>query len=76
MRARLGLVVSLVVVIVLGLLTYLQARSSLAGSREFNQWLGITASNKTWLWLLSIMVMGGSVGYLISKLVKRKTSGG
>jgi len=56
--------------IVLGLMTYPEARSSLAGSREFNQWLGITVSNKTWLWLICLLIVGGCLGYIVSKGLK------
>jgi len=57
---------------VVGVLVYWQARSSLAGSREFNQWLGITSSNKTWLWLLCMIVIGYCIGFIIYKKVVKK----
>jgi len=58
--------------IVLGSMTYHLARSSLAGSREFNQWLGITASNKTWLWLMCVLVIGSCIGYIVYKILKKR----
>ncbi len=43
----------------------------MSGDNEFNQWLGITTSNKTWLWLMCMLVIGGCLGYLAIKLPKR-----
>jgi hypothetical protein len=68
------LVTSLLVTTVLGLTTYPVARYSLAGSREFNQWLGVTTSNKTWLWLISILIIGGCLGYIVRKLAWKRKS--
>ena len=56
----------------LGVILYLQARSSLAGTREFNQWLGITSSNKTWLWLICMLIIGACIGYITITLYNRR----
>ena len=61
----------------IGLMTLDQARLTLAGAREFDQWLGITSSNKTFLWLVCMVVIGLCIGYLVYKIPKKlKSKGG
>ncbi len=43
----------------------------MSGDREFDQWLGITISNKTWLWLMSVLVIGGCLGYIAYKIPRK-----
>lgn len=46
----------------------------LRGDFEWDEWLWTTYSNKTWLWFVSMMVIGGSVGYLMYKATTRFVS--
>lgn len=63
--------VSLLITIVVGVLSYHIAVPALAGSYEFNQWLGVTSSNKTWVWLMSMLVIGGCIAYIITHYYRK-----
>jgi len=41
-----------------------QAVDIIAGGREFTEWIGITLSNKTWMFYGCMVAIGGSVGYV------------
>ena len=43
---------------------YKEAAGIMLGDREFDEWMGIQASNKTVLWLLTLMVIGGCLTYI------------
>ncbi|MBA7665394.1 hypothetical protein ES703_73464 [subsurface metagenome] len=49
---------------------YPEAKNTMLGGREFDQWLGLTLSNKTWLWLFCTVAIGGSVGFILWKVSK------
>ena len=41
-----------------------EAVEIIAGGHEFTDWIGITMSNKTWMFYGCMVVIGGSAGYL------------
>lgn len=70
-RKGLALGLSLTAAMWFGILTHPKAVDALAGALEFDQWLGITSSNKTWLWLICMVVIGCCLGYLSMRLYKK-----
>lgn len=53
-------------------MTFPRAVSTLSGELEFNRWLGITSSSKSWLWFICMVVIGGCLGYIIYRLSRKK----
>jgi len=41
-----------------------EAANIIAGGYEFTDWIGITLSNKTWMFYCCMVAIGGCVGYV------------
>ena len=52
-------------------MTYHSSVQLMVGESEFHRWMFFSVSNKTVLFFLSMGLIGGSVGYIIAKSVKR-----
>jgi len=72
---RVLVVVSLVVLAAGTFLSYTTAKEIMCGDRIMQKfppgYLGLTMSNKNWLLLILLAVIGGSLGYIVYKVVKR-----
>ena len=52
-------------------IAHLKAVQIMRGDYEFDQWMYLVVSNKTFLWLVSISLIGGSTGLVCYKLAKK-----
>jgi len=66
-------------IVVLGVATFLSYSTSkmiMCGDRIMQNYppgyLGLTMSNKNWLLLIALMVVGGCVGYILYAIIKKK----
>ena len=46
------------------------------GTREFDEWMNLTVSNKHWLLAFALGTIGGCVGWIAYRLMKRGSPAG
>ena len=69
-------IVGFVVLVVGTFLSYPTSRMIMCGDRIMQNYppgyLGLTMSNKNWLLLMALLVIGGCLGYILYTIIKRK----
>ena len=69
-------IVGFVAVVVGTFISYPVSKMIMAGDRIMQNYppgyLGLTMSNKNWLLLIALLVIGGCVGYILYSLIKRR----
>ncbi len=73
---RILVTVGFVVLAVGTFLSYPTSKMIMAGDRIMQNYppgyLGLTMSNKNWLLLMALLVIGGCVGYILYAIIKKK----
>ena len=53
------------------MIAYPESVVIMRGDYEYYQWMYIPASNKHWLWFMSLVVIGGCIPYIVVKMVRK-----
>ena len=66
------LILSPLLIILIGLMTYTEGMRVLSGEYEFGRWMFLESSNKTWTWIISVAIIGGASAFLLKKAFLKK----
>ena len=66
------LMVGILVLVVAILASYGESIVIMRGDYLFSRWVGVTETNKNWFHLFFWMIAGGSVAYILYRLIWRK----
>lgn len=55
---------------VVAIILFPTARDMMIGTREFDEWMNLTVSNKHWLLFFALGTIGGCTGWIAYRILK------